>query len=215
MQWTQQPGVLPASCLASFSVCGGKWSTGKKSPHNLPARGVAACPFNIMWGGLYARRQMARQHSLKLSEWLNAYNPHYVLRPRNGLFSAERGTSSPVSQLSVKLMRLTKVIHISDELAGVLPAQTKGNNATRLRLVWFTPRPSPSKPTLRSARSRNRSLLVAVLAILLARPPRKRGSPLNLYYVGSMPPTRAQPAIISQTSCELLLGSDIRAAKTR
>ena len=165
--------------------------------------------------GLYARRQMARQHSLNLSEWLNAYNPHYVLRPRNGLFSAERGTSSPVSQLSVKLMRLTKAIHISDELAGVLPAQTKSNNATRLCLVWFTPRPSPSKPTLRSARSRNRSLLLAVLAILLARPPRKRGSPLNLYYVGSMPPTRAQPAIISQTSCELLLGSDIRAAKTR
>lgn len=154
MQWTQQPGVLPASCLASFSVCGGKWSTGKKSPHNLPARGVAACPFNIMWGdythGAKWHDKTAKTEVSGLMRIIHIMS----YAPAIGFFSVERGTSSPVSQLPVKLMRLANANHISDELAGVLPAQTKGNNATRLCLVCFTPRPSPSKPTLRSARSR-------------------------------------------------------------
>lgn len=73
--------------------------------------------------------------------------------PAINFFSAEWGTSSPVSKLPVKLMQLANAIHIHNELARVLRAQTKGNNATRLRLVLFTPRPAPSNPTLRSART--------------------------------------------------------------
>lgn len=90
-------------------------------------------------GGLCARRKSPTAHSHNIVVLLHAHNPHYVSSPCKKPLGAVWRTARKLTLL------LAGAIHISHELARVLPAQTNGNKAGRrywalCRPHWHNPR---------------------------------------------------------------------------